>query len=409
MRAAINLLIGDEGIGKSLLWVWIVAAVTTGKALPAFGIPARTPAYVVLVITEDDWQTTVLPRLIVAGANLRMIRVICTEDDGSGAPTFPRDLFLIYEADPAPALIIVDAWLDTVPAGIVVRDPQGARQALHPWRELATQSDAAVLLLCHTNRVASAVARDRYGATAELRKKARMTLYAQSDDDGHLVVGPEKMNTAAPIPATTFAIQSVQHFEPTADDDGTVPRLEYIGESDRTAREHIADAFVADGGGDRQERADAKNWLKGYIELQGPQVLSAEVKREAVKAGFSERTLQRARQDLKVIYGWTGNPPKTAWSLPTEPSESDGIPGTAGIATGRDAMPRYATGTAVAQGTDQPKGDGVPAVPPDIPPLCPGCSRGPARADDGPCDFCTAEARRQAIAEAQARLGGAGA
>jgi hypothetical protein len=34
-----------------------------------------------------------------------------------------------------------------------------------------------------------------------------------------LVAGPEKMNTAAPIPALTLTIHSVQHFEPTADSD----------------------------------------------------------------------------------------------------------------------------------------------------------------------------------------------
>ena len=64
--AATNLLCGDEGIGKSLLWVWIAAAVTTGKPLPEFGIPARDPAQVLLVVTEDDWSSTVLPRLQVA-------------------------------------------------------------------------------------------------------------------------------------------------------------------------------------------------------------------------------------------------------------------------------------------------------------------------------------------------------
>ncbi len=55
-RAAVTLLVGDEGIGKSLLWVWVVAAVTTGKPLPAFGIPAREPSPVIIVITEDGWQ-----------------------------------------------------------------------------------------------------------------------------------------------------------------------------------------------------------------------------------------------------------------------------------------------------------------------------------------------------------------
>jgi hypothetical protein len=108
-----------------------------------------------------------LTTLEVAGADLDMVSVICTEVDGSGAPTFPRDLHLIAEADPAPTLVIVDAWLDTVPAVLSVRDPQHARQALHPWKEVATATDAAVLLLTHTNRVASASARDRYGITAE--------------------------------------------------------------------------------------------------------------------------------------------------------------------------------------------------------------------------------------------------
>ena len=57
-----SLLIGDEGIGKSLFWVWVVAAVTTGGGrvlFPEFGIPKRDPrAWSCLgAITEDDWQT----------------------------------------------------------------------------------------------------------------------------------------------------------------------------------------------------------------------------------------------------------------------------------------------------------------------------------------------------------------
>ncbi|GAB4671359.1 AAA family ATPase [Mycobacterium avium] len=245
IQAAINLLIGDEGIGKSLFWTWIVAAVTTGKAHPEFGIPAREPAYVIIVCTEDDWTTVVRPRLEVAGANLDLISVICTDEDGSGAPVFPRDLFLIAEANPAPALVVVDAWLDTVPPGLTVRDPQQARQALHPWKELATKTDAAMLLLCHTNRVSSANARDKYGATAELRKKTRMSLMAQLDGDDRIVVGPEKLNTGKQIAAAAFAIEPVQFFKPTDDDDGTVPRLVYAGDSAHTARELLAENYAA--------------------------------------------------------------------------------------------------------------------------------------------------------------------
>jgi hypothetical protein len=264
-----------------------------------------------------------LTTLEVAGADLDMVSVICTEVDGSGAPTFPRDLHLIAEADPAPTLVIVDAWLDTVPAVLSVRDPQHARQALHPWKEVATATDAAVLLLTHTNRVASASARDRYGITAELRKKCRMTLFAQSDDEGRLIVGPEKMNTAAPIPASTFTISSVQHFEPTADSDGTVPLLVYVGDSDCTAREHIADTFEAEHGEDHQERADAERWLRDYHSKQGPRAKSAEAKREATQAGITDKVLRRARVKLGVKVGYEGMPATSRWSLPEQIEDDD--------------------------------------------------------------------------------------
>jgi 5S rRNA maturation endonuclease (ribonuclease M5) len=320
-RAAVTLLVGDEGIGKSLLWVWVVAAVTTGNPLPAFGIPAREPSPVIIVITEDAWQDTVLPRLQVAGADLNMIRVICTEEDGSGSPVFPRDVFLIAEADPKAALIVVDAWLDTVSAGLSVRDPQQARQALHPFKEVATKTDAAVLLLCHTNRVTSASARDRYGATGELRKKARMTLYAQADEDGCLLVGPEKMNTARPIPASKFTITSVPHFEPTEDHDGTVPLLSYVGDSELTAREYLAESYAAE---HEPGSDDAVGWLANFL-AAGPR-WSVDVHDAREEADISEKKLRAAKRRLNVASLRAGNDGPWFMALPQHKGREPGVP-----------------------------------------------------------------------------------
>jgi AAA domain-containing protein len=368
--------------------VLVVAAITTGKPLPECGIPARDPAFVVIVVTEDDRATVVLPRLIVAGADLSHVHVICTEDDGSGAPIFPRDLHLLYEMSTAPTLVVVDAWLDTVPSGLVVRDPQGARQALHPWRELSTKTGAAVMLLTHTNRVATGNARDRYGATSELRKKARMTVFARQDDDGRLVIGPEKANSVATSNAAVFAIDAVQHFPATDDDDGTIGRLRFVETSNRTARQHLTDAWEAEHGEDRQDRAAAAEWLHDYLEVEGPQASSAEVKRQAKAAGISERTLQRARKELSVVWGRSGfgKESVTTWSLPSQVVSAnsqggiDGVAedrtnanplehaprGTSGITGGQQVMPSDANpsdGTTVAQMSDQRFSAVVPPVP----------------------------------------------
>ena len=52
-RAATCLLLGDEGMGKSLLWVLLVAHITTGTPFPEFGIPPRSPGWAVLVLTRS--------------------------------------------------------------------------------------------------------------------------------------------------------------------------------------------------------------------------------------------------------------------------------------------------------------------------------------------------------------------
>ena len=309
--SAITLLVGDEGIGKSLMWVFIVAHVTTGKPCPEFGIPARDPGRVIVAVTEDDWTTEVRSRLEVAGADLSMIDVICTDRDGSGSPLFPRDLYLIREADPAPVLVVVDAWLDTVPGSLNVRDGQQARLALHPWKELATAIEAAVLLVCHTNRAATANPRDKYGITSELRKKARMTLFAQKNDNEQFVIGPEKANTTAPLPASLFQVNAVQVWEPTDDCLGTVGKLVYVGESDQTAREHLADSVSSESvsGSD-----DVLLWLNSQLD-DGPQ-WKADIAEAAKKAGYSDKKLRGAKVRLHAEAHRSGGNGSWFWRLP---------------------------------------------------------------------------------------------
>ncbi|OBG91252.1 hypothetical protein A5698_20955 [Mycobacterium sp. E136] len=297
-RAAVTVLIGEEGIGKSLLWVLLVAAITTGKGLPEFSIPTRDPAEVLLIITEDDWATAVLPRLQVAGADLDRIQVVCADRDGSGSPIFPTDMGLVIAADPAPALIVVDAWLDTVGTRLLVRDPQQARAGLHPWKEAANATGAAVLLLAHTNRQDSTNIRDRYGATAALRQKARMTLFCLpgETEGGTLIVGPDKANSATTrTKASLFDVRPIEHFDPTPDHDGTVPLLRFVRESDRTIKEHLADETAA---AKRRPPTEAEVWVRAFFERFGPTLKASEVYSEAETEGFSADQCKRAKKSI---------------------------------------------------------------------------------------------------------------
>ena len=344
-RAAVTYMLGPEGIGKSMFMVWLIALVTTGRAFAEFGIPKRAPAVVVLVITEDDWSTVVRPRLELAGADLSMIRVFCADADGSGSPTMPGPhMDILLQSPETPALVVVDAWADTLPASLSVKDPQQARRALHPWKDYATRTGAAVLLSGHTNRVSTSNARDAYGLTGELRKKARMTLLAQpdADEEGVMLIGPEKSNVVGNVPASRFKTEAVQVFPATDDSDGTVPRLKWIGDSEQSAREYFADSADTDAD-DGTDRTTAEGWLREYLK-DGKAIDSAVVKRDAKAADISVRTLQRARKKLgNVSVKLEGSPPRSFWKIPSVPPGphigKGGTDGTDDIHAGQATVP----------------------------------------------------------------------
>ena len=298
----VSVLVGDEGIGKSLWWVLIAAHITTGKALPDLGLPAREPRDVLLVITEDSWTGEVRTRLEVAGADLAHVIVIAEDEDGSGSPVFPRDMHLVTAAarDKDVALVVVDAWLDTVRANTQVKDPQQARAALHPWREAATVTGACVLLLAHSNRADVGNLRDRVGATGALRQKARVLLYAAQPPDrpGIMFMGPDKANSSRKGHAVAYQIRVIQVRPVTDDDDGTIGTLVVEGPTETTMEGHYA-AWRAEAYRQAHPKADDQvwPWLSGYFAEHGEdsehgrQVVAGKAKDAARVAGHNPQRL----------------------------------------------------------------------------------------------------------------------
>lgn len=314
-RGAITLLIGEEGIGKSLYWVLLAAALTRGEARPELGIEAGEPKHIVLLLGENGWANMDRPRLEEAGADLDYIHLIATSEDGTGSPAFTAFTQRLVEELPfAPALIVADPWLDTVPGNYSVKDGQQAKAALRPWREVAVKHDCGVLLVCHTNRQTTANARDKYGATSELRKTARMSLFAQLDDETELLtIGPEKSNIVPRgVNASQFRITTCERegFE-----DG-IPVLAYVGATDYTATDLLAAKFEADrDGGDQAPRNEVDNIIKEILR-DGP-VASNDVFKQAEQAGVSKDQAKRAKARLRIEArkegdgGWY-------WVLPSE-------------------------------------------------------------------------------------------
>jgi len=273
-RNEITVLVGDEGIGKSLAWVMLASRVTTGKALPAFHLPAREPGDVVLIITEDS-AGEVMARLTAAGADLARVHLFSESEDGSGTPVFPESMPVLYEwateNQITPALVVVDAWLDTVATGLNVRDTQQGRIALAPWKEAATRLGTSVILVTHTNRMDTANTRDLLGATVALRQKARMILFAaRHPDDGHdgtshVWIGPDKSNTTGIANAVRFEVLVHQARTQSDDDPGTVATLGKPTDAGSSIRHLLSEWRIEQRQAEKKQNETALSDLSGDI------------------------------------------------------------------------------------------------------------------------------------------------
>jgi hypothetical protein len=135
VHGELNLLVGEESIGKSSLQVWVAAQATRGTlAAELHGRPARV---LWVGADEDDWHEVVTPRLYASGADLSRVREFVAVDDGaifdvvSHIAELGREL-RAGEFD----LVVFEQLLDVLPNMKNSNDPIEVRRVLRPLRRL---------------------------------------------------------------------------------------------------------------------------------------------------------------------------------------------------------------------------------------------------------------------------------
>lgn len=298
-KSATTILVGNEGIGKSLWWVHIVAIITNGWSAPYLGIEGGPKQHVMVILNEDDWSTVVAPRLIAAGADLDYIHPVCSDDEGNDSPTFPNaGAWQVIEEGATEydvALIVVDTWMNSL-RGINLADSVKAREAIRPWNDLAQSHKTSVLLVTHTNRMTSKNTRDIMGGSSELRKAARSMIMAQHDEQKRLTFGVDKSNVAQAKNASIFEIVTSE-IEFEDGDTGEMAHLKYIGDADSTAQQ-IHENKVDSTNDDAVEKKDCKVWLLDFLQSNGGSYLANECIKIAKLAGFGDRPVRAARREI---------------------------------------------------------------------------------------------------------------
>jgi hypothetical protein len=322
-----TLVVGDGDLGKSLYSVMLAAKVT------AAGYGA------IFATAEDDATKTWLPRLLAAGVNLDLTRLVRVEKQEHGfdwdeSIHLPDDLRQLQaelarfreESRCEVRLLVVDpleAHLSDVNDD--GNSSTRRRQALAPLEAFANREDVHVLAVHHINKDTSQKASHRVLGTIANRNAPRNVLLfgVNPDNDEERVVLHDKHNVSAGSPTQVYAVEPT-----TVHDDGGMAvltaRLVYRRDTDLDVNAIFGRSAHAD---DEASALDeAVDFLRDEL-ATGP-VRSSQLHKDAEAFGIARSTLKKAKQKLGAEAKRAGGVAASGyweWYLPLiETSPEDG-------------------------------------------------------------------------------------
>lgn len=291
------LLEGDPGLGKSTMWVDIVARVTTGAAFPG-DHREREPRNVLVIAGEDDWHDTIIPRLKAAGADLARVLPMPLKHDEEGQliplklpEALHRIRGLIKTHDIA--LLVIDPVMAYMGQEINTNNTASVMTALGPLVEVLQDTGAAGVLVRHLNKSGDMQALYRGGGSMAFIGAARSGLVVAKHPEkpGVVVLAQTKQNLSRDRQALTYSVQKL------TDDDGLMDTyIEWGDVLDVTADELLR---KPDARRHSPQRNEAMRWLRN--ELSGGPVPATELMATAEAEGLVWHTIRRAKDQMRDV------------------------------------------------------------------------------------------------------------
>lgn len=316
-HGTLALLAGREGIGKSTIGYDLAARVTKGTL---DGENYSHPHAVLIAATEDSWEHTIVPRLIAASANLDLVYRIEVEtyDHLRLTLSLPRDYDQVEQAakETEAALLILDPLMSTIDAKLDTHRDREVRQALEPLVAVADRARMSVIGLIHHNKSGATDALNLVMASKAFTAVARSVHTCINDPDDETetrkIFATSKNNLGRlDLPMLGYTITG--HPIETEDDGiAWTGKIRWTGEIQGNVNELINRTADPEKGA----TADAASWLEDYLRSHGGEASKPDIDKAARIAGHSTRTVQRARERLKIHHQSAGFPRTSYWSLP---------------------------------------------------------------------------------------------
>jgi hypothetical protein len=331
----VTLLVGDPGVGKSLLALDVAARLSSGQPWPDVSQPARLPTNVLLLSAEDDLADTIRPRLEAMGADCSRITAMppgWTPDAYWSPPEMQSlDTRPLHERPPKPLPFDLRRHLDHLHS--LIRDMRGCRlviidpitaflggnvenanseirRLLQSLADLARVRQTAIVAISHLRKQSGAAIHRTAGCLAFVAAARAAWLVAKDPSDAsRRLMLPLKNNLLAAAAPLAFTIAS------GGQDDQPLVRWSQDDSVPLTADEALRPEKLLMGR-PADERDEAAAWLEHAL-AEGAKPM-AQIEEQAVAYGFRATTLRRAFRRLggeAVKIGW-GPVGQWYWRLP---------------------------------------------------------------------------------------------
>lgn len=270
---------GNPGEGKTFFAMQLAAACTNKKFLP--DMEPFEPFNMIFQTAEDGLGDTVRPRLVSSGADLKRVLVI---DDTENPLTLADDRIEKAIRENNAKLMIIDPLQAFLGANVDMNRANEVRPVFRKLADIAQSTGCAIVMIGHLNKASGAQSTYRGLGSIDIAAVVRSILFVGKvkDDPTTRVIVHEKSSLAPPGQALAFSLGDQKGFR-------------WIGAYDISAED-----LLAGGEGTKAELKQEQAMKLIYEFLSdGREVSVAELNKEAIERGISERTVRMVRNSMK--------------------------------------------------------------------------------------------------------------
>jgi DNA polymerase bacteriophage-type len=304
LRGSQELLTGVPGGGKSQIHCAFVAYVTTGKAWPD-GANGTPPGNVIMLTAEDCLDQTIVPRLIVAGADRERVHILkkIRKDNKERMFLLAEDLDILAEMIAKLGdvrLITIDPITAYMGHKLDSHRATDVRGQLGPLADLAERSDVALSAITHPPKHTTQRAIDHFIGSQAFIAAARighMTIEEMEEDEhgnrtptGRSLFTNPKNNISRKMSTLAYRI-----IEKPLDSGLKAPCIVWEEIVDITADQAVAAATMTKS----RDGSSAVIFLSDILANGSVPVKLLEDR--ATERGLSKDQLKRAKQKMGIV------------------------------------------------------------------------------------------------------------